>query len=173
MASSIRWPPFIDEENSEESFPAFGNSFEPLHDILINALSYSMWGHKYDVDLMSAFATKIGKVKLMERLTQDGVTDMEEVVKQLLTAWRIAVDASEENLARFLRGFPEFEKCVLLLDDYKKQHKMQRLMSDTNLLESNLDRDGMRASLTRQAPRLQQVLKKNQASNHQGQEMTR
>ena len=157
VTSSFRSPAFDDEDEDEKKFFIVRGSQRPLHDTLINALSYYMRGHKYDVDLMSAFATKIGQVKLWNELKKDGLTDMEEVVKRLLTAWRSEVDATEENLMRFLRGFQEFEKCVQLLEDYTNQHRMQRFMSDTNLLESDFERDGPRASV-----RARQVFKQHQ-----------
>ena len=114
---------------------SFGRREVPLNDSLINAVTYFV-RRTDDIELMTVFAMRIGQVDLLEQMWEDGEGQMDVIMRHLLKAWSPDVDATEENLLRFLEEFDEFEDCVKCLNSYiTKQRKAKRTKSDSNLLD--------------------------------------
>lgn len=85
----------------DDSIPTHGRRV-PLNAILINAVSYQMRDKNYDEQLMTVFAVKIGKEKLLQGLLNQGVVGMDVIIKRLLEAWSMDMTATEENLLVYL-----------------------------------------------------------------------
>ena len=114
---------------------SFGRREVPLNDSLINAVTYHV-RKTDDIELMTVFAMRIGQTELLEQMWEDGEGRMDVIMRHLLKAWRNDVDATEENLLRFLEELDEFEDCVKCLNRYiTKQRKVKRTKSDGNLLD--------------------------------------
>ena len=136
---------------TDDDLPVYGRRV-PLNDILIEVVTYHMREKEFDGVLMTTFDAKIGKEKVVRQLRKKGVEDMDAIMTDILLAWRGEVDATEENLLRFLREFLEFRKCVMFLEDYIKQNRcLQRSQSDANLLD-NFGDPGDRMSVTHDQP---------------------
>ena len=84
---------------------------------------------------MTVFAMKIGQEKLFNALiTRERMVAMDVIMKRLLVAWNRDIDATEENLVRYLRDFKQFKTCVKFLEDHINQTRsLHRALSEPNL----------------------------------------
>ena len=128
----------------ENSIQSVGRKV-PLNDTLISTMAYYMRDSD-DIDMLTVFATKIGQSAKMEELKARGETRLDVMMKQLLYTWSPDVDATEENLIRFLSGFPELSDCEDALKDYiKQQSELKRTMSESDLTHMVGDENAMMA----------------------------
>ena len=129
----------ISEELAEEKGPEVDIPTEgrkvALNEMLINAVSFYMRDLKFDEQLMTVFAMKIGQEKLFNALiTRERMVAMDVIMKRLLVAWNRDIDATEENLVRYLRDFKQFKTCVKFLEDHINQTRsLHRTLSEPNL----------------------------------------
>ena len=109
----------------------------PLDDELILAVAYEM-RQSQDKRVMANFANKIGQLDLFKKLKKQN-KGMDEIMEELLFAWRDEVDATEENMIVFLEEYPEFENCVAVLRDAldkKKGKSLRKVASMCNLQQT-------------------------------------
>ena len=140
----------------EKNIPSIGRKV-PLNEVLISTMTYYM--HDRDeLDMLTVFATKIGQSAKMEELKAEGETRLDFMMKQLLYTWSPAVDVTEENLIRFLSGFPELSECEDALKDYvKRQSELKRTMSESDLTCMVGDENSIKAGESKSAPTPQTI----------------